>query len=104
MRAEANFDDAIHAPTRLRLCAILRPVQSVEFGTLKEMLSVSDATLSKTVRALAEIGYVATSKQPSPERGDARLTTSVWLTASGTRAFDGHFAALLALSAQPPSQ
>ena len=101
MRAEPKFDDAIHALTRLRLCALLRPVQSAEFGAVKDMLKVSDANLSKTVRALAEMGYIATSKQRSPERHDARLTTLLWLTEAGKRAFDGHLSAITALSLGP---
>ncbi|WP_255577980.1 transcriptional regulator [Cryobacterium sp. TMT1-2-2] len=104
MGTESNFDDAIHAPTRLRLCAMLRPIQAVEFSALTEMLQVSEANLSKTIRSLAEIGYISTSKQTSPERADSRRTTTVWLTSSGRRAFDGHLGALLELSAHSQTQ
>jgi len=95
---EAAFDDAIHAPTRLRLCAMLRPLGSADFGALAATLEVSDANLSKTIRNLAEIGYVSVAKHSSPERGDARRVTSVSLTPRGRAALDGHLAALRELA------
>jgi len=96
---EGRFDESIHAPTRLRLCAALRPVDRADFAALAEVLGLSDATLSKTVGALVGLGYASTSKQSSPDRADARRTTTVALTAAGRRAFDGHIAALTALAA-----
>jgi DNA-binding MarR family transcriptional regulator len=96
--AEARFDEAIHAPTRLRLCALLRPLDHADFAVLATSLAISEATLSKTIRNLADLGYVSTSKQASADRADARRTTTVSLTAAGRRAFDGHVAALRALT------
>lgn len=98
MVSDPRFDEAIHASTRLRLCAILRPVESVDFAALAAMLEVSDANLSKTIRNLAAIGYVRSTKRVSAGRGDARLTTSVRLTPVGRQALDGHLAALRALA------
>ena len=103
MPAEPRFDEAIHALTRLRLCALLRPLDSVDFGTIVSTLEVSEANLSKTIRNLAEIGYVSTSKQASPERADERRTTAVSLTPRGKTAFDGHLAALRELAGQDGS-
>lgn len=97
MRAEPRFDEAIHAPTRLRLCAMLRPLSGADFAAIAATLELSEANLSKTVRSLVEIGYLVTSKQASPQRTDARRTTTVKLTAQGRRAFDGHLAALRAM-------
>ena len=59
---------------------------------------------TKTIRTLTEIGYMSTSKQTSPERADARRTTTVRLTSSGRRAFDGHLAAPPELSAHSQTQ
>ncbi|WP_269937719.1 transcriptional regulator [Arthrobacter sp. HY1533] len=98
MRADPRFDEAIHAPTRLRLCAMLRPLADADFASIAATLELSEANLSKTVRNLVEIGYLATSKQASPQRTDARQTTTVKLTAQGRRAFDGHLAALRAMA------
>lgn len=98
MRVEPRFDEAIHAPTRLRLCAMLRPLADADFAAIAATLELSEANLSKTVRNLVEIGYLSTSKQASPLRPDARQTTTVKLTAQGRRAIDGHLAALRAMA------
>jgi len=92
------FDLTIHAPNRLRLCAALRVVDRMEFSALREVLELSDASLSKTIGALADAGYVRTTKSSSRARDDARRTTSVALTAAGRRAFDRHMAALRELA------
>lgn len=98
MRAEPRFDDAIHAPTRLRLCAMLRPLAGADFAAVAATLELSEANLSKTVKNLVELGYLDTTKQASPQRADARQTTTIKLTAQGRRAFDGHLAALRAMA------
>ena len=98
MPVDPRFDEAIHALTRLRLCALLRPLDAADFSTLVNTLEVSEANLSKTIRNLVEIGYVRTSKQTSPERTDSRRTTTVSLTSRGRAAFDGHIAALRELA------
>ena len=95
---EPRFDEAIHAPTRLRICAMLRPLAEADFADVTAALDLSDANLSKTLRALVELGYVSTTKQSSPERADERRTTRVSLTALGRDAFDAHFAALRAMA------
>lgn len=94
MRTEPRFDEAIHAPTRLRLCAMLRPLAGADFAAIAATLELSEANLSKTVKNLVDLGYLAASKQASPLRSDARQTTTVKLTPQGRRAFDGHLAAL----------
>lgn len=101
MSVEPSFDEAIHAPTRLRLCALLRPLAHADFAVLASSLGVSEATLSKTIRNLVDLGYVDTSKQASADRADARRTTTVRLTPAGRHAFDAHLAALRALA--PPT-
>lgn len=98
MPAEPQFDEAIHAPTRLRLCAMLRPLESADFAALAETLEVSHANLSKTIRNLADLGYLTLAKRPSPERDDSRRVTSVSLTPLGRAALDGHLAALRELA------
>jgi DNA-binding MarR family transcriptional regulator len=93
-----HFHDAIHAPTRLRLCALLRPVDDADFSVIATTLELSEANLSKTVQNLIALGYVDTSKQASPKRTDARRTTTVKLTPQGRRVFDEHLAALRAMA------
>lgn len=100
MRAESRFDEAIHAPTRLRLCAMLRPLTEADFAAIAVTLDLGEANLSKTVKNLVDIGYLVTSKQTSPQRADARKTTTVKLTPLGRRAFDGHIAALRTMAGE----
>ena len=45
----AEFNDLIHAPNRLQICALLAPNSSVEFATVKQQLKVSDSVLSKHI-------------------------------------------------------
>lgn len=91
---EARFDDVIHAPARLRICGVLRPVEQVDFAVLRDTLGLSDATLSKHLRTLAEAGYVRLTKAASAARKDARRLTWVTLTPAGRDAFDAHVRAL----------
>lgn len=55
-RLEAHFDETIHAPHRLRICALLAPVESMEFGTVRDELGVADSVLSKQFKVLADAG------------------------------------------------
>lgn len=86
------FDVLIHEPTRLRLCALLIPVERRDFAGLCEELAVSPSALSKHVRALREKGYVDT------ERVTGNRQVRVWLTAAGRAAFCGHVAEIQRLA------
>lgn len=103
MASRARFDESIHAPTRLRLCALLRPVDHIDFSVAATTLGLSDANLSKTVRALVELGYISTTKEASTTRRDARRTTQIALTPTGRAAIDGHLAALQDLASMKGS-
>ncbi|WP_166878800.1 transcriptional regulator [Salinibacterium sp. ZJ450] len=92
--SEARFDETIHAPVRLRICGLLRPVDHLDFAVLRDALNVSDATLSKHLKTLTAIGYVSSSKTASAGRGDARRITWLSLTRAGRSAFDAHVRAL----------
>ena len=37
-----RFDNVIHAPNRLQICAFLAPLQEAEFQVLRDELNVSD--------------------------------------------------------------
>ena len=56
--AEAEFDPLIHAPHRLRICAIAYATTHVEFRELQERLGISKSALSKHVAQLVEHGYL----------------------------------------------
>ena len=89
-----EFDAVIHAPQRLQICALLARAGEIEFGTLRDALSVSDATLSKHLRTLSESAVVESRRVQQP-RGQAR--TWVALTKDGRRRLSAHFAFLQGL-------
>jgi DNA-binding MarR family transcriptional regulator len=93
--SKAAFNDLIHAPLRLQICAMLSPVRSLPFAEIRDSLEVSDSVLSKHLSALAEAGYVDVSRV----RADARSRRQVTLTRTGRAALRAHLAALQAIAA-----
>ncbi|MEE6282832.1 transcriptional regulator [Georgenia sunbinii] len=89
------FDDIIHAPNRLQICAMLAPVDALDFATVRESLSVSDSVLSKHVRVLTDVGYLHTAKT----RHASRSRTWLSLTDTGRAALHSHLAELRRISA-----
>ena len=87
---EDGFDELIHAPVRLRICAALDPVREIEFGALLTMLDISKSALSKHVSVLADAGYVAQRRAVR----DTRQRVWLRLTPAGQAAYRGHVAAL----------
>ncbi|MEU7895734.1 transcriptional regulator [Nonomuraea sp. NPDC049152] len=92
-RAEDGFDATIHAPNRLRICALLEAAEQVEFGVVRERLGVSDSVLSKHVSVLMEAGYVEQTKAVR----DTRQRVWLSLTKAGRAAYQAHVAALRAI-------
>jgi DNA-binding MarR family transcriptional regulator len=88
--AAPAFDETIHAPNRLQICAMLAPVESSAFAAVRDALQVSDPVLSKHVKVLQAAGYVEIVKAASASR------TRTWLrlTPAGRTALDGHLAEL----------
>jgi DNA-binding MarR family transcriptional regulator len=98
--SEAAFDELIHAPLRLQICAMLSPVRWLAFSDLRDSLEISDSVLSKHLSALAGAGYVEVSRV----RADSRSRRQVTLTKPGRTALRGHLAALqaIAVAAESP--
>lgn len=88
--AEPKFDELIHSPIRLRICANLAPVQWVEFAYLRDTLGVADSVLSKHLKQLSDAGYVHLERFSKSGRSHARAA----LTRKGRKAYVGHVAAL----------
>ena len=88
--SNAYFDSLIHAPNRLKICALLAPIASLEFTTLCEQLGVSDSVLSKHIKSLEDAGYVVIDKKAS----QGRQRTWLSLSAKGRKAFNRHVSAL----------
>jgi len=85
-----QLDTAIHAPNRLKICAILSTSSEIDFKLIKEQLQVSDSVLSKHLKVLQEAKYILLIKRS--EFG--RQRTWIALTQHGKRAFASHIAAL----------
>ncbi|MBT0771958.1 transcriptional regulator [Kineosporia sp. J2-2] len=89
----ARFDELVHAPNRLRVCAFLAATTSAEFGVLRDLLGVADSVLSKHLKVLQDAGYLTVTKPT----GRGRVKTWVQLTPEGRRAYLGHVEALRSL-------
>lgn len=88
------LDMVLHPPARLQIAAVLAKVSEAEFARLRAITGVADSVLSKHLSALVEAGYVTLRKAPN----GGRQRTWAALTGAGSRAFDGHLAALQALA------
>ena len=88
--APDGFDELIHAPVRLRLCAALDHAREIEFGAMMTMLDISKSALSKHLSALTEAGYVTQRRAVR----DSRQRVWLRLTDTGRAAYRGHVAAL----------
>lgn len=89
----AGFNATIHAPNRLRICALLDAAGEAEFGVVQEQLDVSASVLSKHVTVLMDAGYVEQRKAVRDTRQRVWLT----LTRHGRDAYHAHHAALRAI-------
>lgn len=96
----AQFNEVIHAPNRLQICAFLNSTDKAEFSAIREMLGVADSVTSKHLRVLEQAGYVNLLK-PS---GLGRVRTWVELTGAGKVAYSQHIAALRELIASTPPE
>ncbi|WP_432071499.1 transcriptional regulator [Streptomyces wuyuanensis] len=88
-----GFDATIHAPNRLRICALLDAAGEAEFALVQRQLDVSASVLSKHVTVLMEAGYVEQRKAVR----DTRQRVWLRLTRDGREAYRAHLAALRAI-------
>lgn len=96
---EPHFDALIHAPHRLRICAMLSQSTGIEFGEIQERTGLSKSALSKHLGQLTDVGYL--SEEPILRAGHSRLVLS--LTPAGRQAYLAHKEALkLLLEDQDP--
>jgi DNA-binding MarR family transcriptional regulator len=81
-----GFDEVIHAPNRLQICAYLASLSEIEFVTLRDFIGVSDSVLSKHLKLLADAGYLDVIKRAE----NGRQRTWIALTKDGRRAYQNH--------------
>ncbi|WP_308292959.1 transcriptional regulator [Pseudarthrobacter sp. R1] len=91
----SGFNETIHVPTRLRICALLAGAGEVEFGVVRDALALSDSVLSKHLKVLEQAGFVELRK------GTVNTRTRTWvhLTKAGAGAFKAHVKELQTLAA-----
>ncbi len=87
---ENTLNEIIHAPNRLRICALLSGPLELQFRVLKNELDVSNSVLSKHLKVLEHAGYIVIHKRK--EFGGDR--TWVSLSSKGRKAFHAHIDAL----------
>lgn len=82
----AGFDATVHAPNRLRVCALLDTAGEAEFGLVQEQLGLSASVLSKHVTVLMDAGYVEQRKavRDARQRVWLRLTPGAGTPTGGT--------------------
>jgi DNA-binding transcriptional ArsR family regulator len=86
----AQFDEMIHAPTRLSIVSLLAASEWADFKFIRDTVGLSDSALSKQLTTLEEAGYVEIRKRFVGKRP----RTSARLTRVGRAAFELHVAAL----------
>ena len=83
------FDDlnkAFESRIRLGIMSVLMVNDSVDFGTLKEMLKITDGNLASHIAALEKLEYVKVNKQFVGKKPN----TSYEVTKVGKKAFRDH--------------
>lgn len=90
----AGFNEIIHAPNRLQICALLAAADRVEFATVRDSLGVADSVASKHLKVLADAGYLTLTKSS----GAGRPRTWAAMTKEGRAAFADHVAELRRLT------
>jgi DNA-binding MarR family transcriptional regulator len=90
MSLAPEFDELIHAPTRLSIVALLAAAEWADFTFVRDSLDLSDSALSKQVATLEQAGYVTVRKTGT---GRSRRT-HLRLSPRGRQAFRAHAAAL----------
>ena len=90
MSLAPEFDELIHAPTRLSIVALLAAAEWADFAFVRDSLGMSDSALSKQITTLEQAGYVTVRKTGA---GRSRRT-HLRLSPSGRHAFRAHAAVL----------
>jgi DNA-binding transcriptional ArsR family regulator len=85
-----NFDEFIHAPTRLSIVSLLAATEWADFAFIRDSIGMSDSALSKQLTTLEEAGYIEIRKGFVGKRP----RTSARLSRVGRAAFEQHVAAL----------
>ncbi len=87
---KSNFDTILHTPNRLKICALLSPLENAEFRVIKGELGVSDSVLSKHIKQLENADYIKQLKS----KVNGRERRWFHLSSKGSKAFELYVAEL----------
>jgi len=85
-----DLNKAFESRIRLGIMSVLMVNNWVDFGTLKEMLQVTDGNLASHITALEKMEYIKVQKQFVGKKPN----TSYAVTKAGKKAFGNHLDAL----------
>ncbi len=85
-----DLNKAFESRIRLGIMSVLMVNNWVDFGTLKEMLQVTDGNLASHITALEKMEYIKVQKQFVGKKPN----TSYAVTKAGKKAFSNHLDAL----------
>ena len=85
-----DLNKAFESRIRLGIMSILMVNSWVEFGTMKEMLNITDGNLASHISALEKMEYIQIKKQFVGKKPN----TSYAVTKAGKKAFSEHLDAL----------
>lgn len=85
-----NLNKAFESRVRLGIMSILMVNETVDFGTLKEQLQITDGNLASHLSALEKLKYIVITKQFIGKKPN----TSYAASADGKKAFSDHLDAL----------
>jgi len=88
-----RLDEVVHQRTRLGILAVLTEGGRVQFGFLRDALTLSDGNLSRHLSILEDAGYVDITKGYEGKRP----RTWIKITKLGKRALQSEIAALKAI-------
>lgn len=85
-----NLNKAFESRVRLGIMSILMVNETVDFGTLKEQLQITDGNMASHLSALEKLKYIEITKQFIGKKPN----TSYAASADGKKAFSDHLDAL----------
>lgn len=85
-----SLNKAFESRVRLGIMSILIVAESVDFGTLKSELNITDGNIASHISALEKLEYVSVKKQFIGKKPH----TTYHITAKGKKAFTAHIHAL----------
>jgi DNA-binding MarR family transcriptional regulator len=92
-----RLSETLHQPVRFSIVAALAATESMDFGTLRDRIQVSDSVLSKQVTILEQAEIVQVKKGFVGKRPRTWLT----LTKGGRQAWADHLATLREIAGGP---